>query len=269
MKHILKYMLFSLAAVIGLASCEKDENQVQYLSGTAPVLTASSTSALVLTVANKDNPAVSFSWTNPEYQFNTGVSSQDVNYTLQFDTSAAFNKPKEKSISKDLSYAMITKELNTFLLGLGLPDGVAHDVYIRLKSSLLNNSAVLYSNVIKISMNPYLDVVYPVPAKLYITGSATPGNWMAGGDPELVSQRFTKVDASTFQLTVTLSANNSYLFVPVYGDWNNKYGGLGANNTNNVNGDSFKPNGGDMKAPATTKPYTITVDFKTGTWTVQ
>ncbi|HMD00267.1 MAG TPA: SusE domain-containing protein [Ferruginibacter sp.] len=271
MKNILKFMLFSLG-IVALASCEKDENKVQYLGGTAPVLTASSTAPLVLTVANKDNPAVTFYWTNPNYQFNTGISSQDVSYTLQFDTTGSnFTNPKmgQKSVSKDLSTTLTVKELNTILLGMGLTENVAYSVEIRVKSTLANSSAPLYSNVIKITMTPYLDVVYPVPAKLYITGSATPGNWMGGGDPELVSQRFTKINASTFQLTVTLSANNSYLFVPVYGDWNNKYGGTGANNTNNVNGDAFKPNGGDMKAPATTKPYTITVDFKTGTWTVQ
>jgi hypothetical protein len=267
MKHILKFMLFSLA-VIGMASCEKDENKVEFLGGTAPTLSASSTAPLVLVVGNKDNTAITFSWTNPNYQFNTGISSQDVTYTLQIDTSSAFKKPKEKSISKDLSVPMITKDINAMLLGLGLPDGVARDVYIRVKSSLDNNSGALYSNIIKISMNPYLDVVYPVPAKLYITGSATPGNWMGGGDPELVPQRFTKVDASTFRITVNLSANNSYLFVPVYGDWNNKYGGTGGNNSNNVNGDAFKPNGSDMKAPAASRSYVITVDFKTGTWTV-
>jgi len=112
-------------------------------------------------------------------------------------------------------------------------------------------------------------VVYPVPAKLYITGSATPASWMGGGDPENVSQRFTKVSSSKFELTVTLSAGNSFLFVPVYGDWGNKYGYTGSNNTNNVNGDTFKPDGGDMKAPGVTKSYKVTVDFKTGKYTVE
>ena len=152
---------------------------------------------------------------------------------------------------------------------MGLAENVPHNMEIRVKSAMANNSAILYSNVIKIVVTPYLDVVYPVPAKLYITGSATPGNWMAGGDPELVSQRFTKVSTSRFELNITLSANNSYLFVPVYGDWNNKYGFTGANNGNNVNGDDFKPNGGDMKAPAATRSYKVSVDFKTGKFTVE
>ena len=271
MKRIFKFMLFSLA-VVAMASCEKDENKVEYIGGTAPALSASSTAPLVLTVANKDQPAVTFTWTNPNYQFNTGISSQDVTYTLQFDTTGSnftYAKKGEKSISKDLSYTLTQKELNTILLGMKMKDGVSHQIEIRVKSTLANSSVPLYSNVVKITITPYLDVVYPVPAKLYITGSATPGNWMGGGDPELVSQRFTQIDASTFEINIVLSANNSFLFVPVYGDWNNKYGYTGANNTNNVNGDAFKPNGGDMKAPGTTRSYKVTVDFKTGAYSVQ
>ena len=105
MKHIFKFMLFSFAAFT-LASCEKDENKVEFIGGTAPVLTASSTAPLLLSVVNKDNPAITFYWTNPNYQFNTGISSQDVTYTLQFDTTGSnFTSPKmgEKSISKNLS----------------------------------------------------------------------------------------------------------------------------------------------------------------------
>ena len=271
MKRIFKFLLFSLA-VIAIASCTKDENKAEYTGGTAPVLTASSTAPLVLLVANKDNPVITFSWTNPNYQFNSGISSQDVTYTLQFDTTGSnftYAKLGEKSISKDLSTTLTVKDLNTILLGMKMQDGVAHQIEIRVRSTLANSSVPLYSNVIKITITPYLDVLYPVPAKLYITGSATPASWMTMGDPELLSQKFTQLDASTFQINIVLSANNSFLFVPVYGNWQNKYGYVNANNTNNPNGDMFKPNGGDMRAPATTRSYKVTVDFKTGTWSLQ
>jgi len=272
MKPISKLVLITTMFSSLFFSCKKDENQVKYLGGTAPVLKASSTAPMVLLIANKDNPAVTFEWTNPNYQFSTGISSQDVTYTLQFDTTGAnFTNPKmgQKSIAKELATTLTVKDLNTLLLGMGLAENMPHNMEIRVKSTMANGSAALFSNVIKIVITPYLDVVYPVPAKLYITGSATPGNWMAGGDPELVSQRFTKVSTSKFELNLTLSANNSFLFVPFYGDWNNKYGFIGANNTNNVNGDDFKPEGGDMKAPATTRSYKITVDFKTGKWSLE
>ena len=101
-------------------------------------------------------------------------------------------------------------------------------------------------------------------------GSATPAGWQCGcGEPDLLSQKFTKLSSSKFELTITLSANNSYLLLPVYGSWSAKYGGTGGNNSNNVTGDLFKPNGSDLKAPASTGSYKITVDFKTGAFTVQ
>ena len=272
MKNIVKKIFFFSLLAATVASCKKDENKNYFEGGTAPVLTVSSAAPLVLLIANKDNQALGFTWTNPNYQFNTGPSSQDVAYTLQIDTAGAnFTNPKigEKSIPKELSTAITVKELNTLLVGMGLLENTPHNMEIRLKSNIINSSVPLYSNVIKIVITPYQDVVYPVPAKLYITGKASPASWMSGGDPELVSQRFTKVNSSKFELTITLSANNSFLFVPVYGDWSNKYGFTGSGNANNVNGDSFKPDGGDFLSPAVSKTYKITVDFKTGKYTVE
>jgi starch-binding outer membrane protein SusE/F len=272
MKKIIKSLIAIFALTVFFVSCKKDENQVVFLGGDAPVLKVNSTLPQTLLIGNAAQTSLSFDWTNPNYKFSTGNSSQDVSYTLQIDTLGAnFTNPKigERTISKDLSTSFTVKELNTLLLAMGLLENIPHVMEIRVKSTLANKSVPLYSNVIKVTITPYLDVVYPVPAKLYITGSASPASWMGGGDPENVAQRFTKVSSSKFELTVVLSANNSYLFVPVYGDWTNKYGFTGSNNSNATSGDSFKPDGGDMKAPATTGTYKITVDFKTGKWSIQ
>lgn len=274
MKNIVKLFLGTVITAAMFMSCSKDENKNFYEGGTNPILSASSTSALLLTLANKNNLAVTFSWTNPNYQFTTGISSQDVFYTLQIDTTNSnFTNPgkSEIAISKDLSYGITVGDLNTKLLAMNLLENVPHNIEFRLKATLINSTVPLYSNVVKIVVTPYLDVVYPVPAALYITGSATPASWQCGcGEPPLLSQKFTKVSSSKFELTLNLSANNSYLFLPVYGSWNAKYGGTGAgNNTNNVTGDDFKPNGSDLKAPGSSGSYKITVDFKTGKFTVQ
>jgi hypothetical protein len=52
--------------------------------------------------------------------------------------------------------------------------------------------------------------------------------------------------------------------LPVNGDWNVKYGGLGANNSNNVNEDEVRQGGADMLSPATSGNYKIEVDFQRG-----
>jgi starch-binding outer membrane protein SusE/F len=272
MIKILKTTFAFMLLIAVVASCKKDEIKSYFEGGTAPVLKASSTSPMALLIGNANNIALKFDWTNPNYQFASGPSSQDVTYTIQVDTTGAnFTNPKigEISIPKELTKTVTVKELNTLLLGMGLLENMPHNMEFRIKSNISNSNVPLYSNVLKIVITPYLDVVYPVPAKLFITGSATPASWMGGGDPENASQRFTKVNSSKFELTVTLSANNSFLFVPVYGDWGNKYGFTGGNNANNVTGDNFKPDGGDMKSPAVTKSYKVTVDFKTGKYTVE
>ncbi len=272
MKNILKLLFGSLFLAGTFLSCEKDENKIFYEGGTAPALTASSTSAMVLIIANKNNFAIKFNWTNPDYKFTTGISSQDVTYTLQFDTTgASFTNPKkyEKTISEDLDVSFTVGELNTAILAMDLVENMAHNMEIRVKSSLANGSVPLYSNVVKIVITPYLDVVYPVPANLYITGAATPGNWMGGGDPELLSQKFTKISSSEFQITsLAINPDQGFLFVPVYGNWSNKYGYTGAGLANNVNGDDFMPNGNDFKSPALSGNYRIYVSFKTGKYTM-
>lgn len=272
MKNLFKKLFILPLLLAAFASCDKDENQVVYEGGTDPVLRASATGPFILEIANKNQELIRFDWTNPNYQFNTGLSSQDVFYTLQIALAGTnFAKPAEKAIAKDLSTVLTVGELNGLLLGIELDFGVAHNLEVRLKSAMNNNTANLFSNVIAMTVTPYLDVKYPVPANLYITGSATPGNWQCGcGEPELLSQKFTQINAFTFELDITLSANNSYLLLPVYGSWSAKYGGVqNSNNTNNVFEDEFKPGGSDLKAPPTTRPYRITVDFKTGKFKVR
>lgn len=81
-------IIFSILLTLVMVSCKKDENQVMFEGGTAPVLTAS-TSTINLAFANADNQAVKLSWTNPDYRFNTGVSSHDVNYVVEIDIAGA------------------------------------------------------------------------------------------------------------------------------------------------------------------------------------
>src|SRR5687767_8503697 len=98
MKNLLKSLLLGLVAV-AFFSCEKDENQVVFEGGTPPLLSANVTT-LPLTFVNKDQNAITLSWTNPNYEFTTGVSSQDVTYTLEIDTTGAnFTSPLKQTLS--------------------------------------------------------------------------------------------------------------------------------------------------------------------------
>ena len=78
-----------------------------YEGGTDPVLSASTTGPLVLEILNKNLRPLSLPGQNPNYQFNTGISSQDVLYTLQIaEVVPILPKAAEKAISKDLSTSL-------------------------------------------------------------------------------------------------------------------------------------------------------------------
>ena len=272
-KYIINLFLIA-GMLVAFAACKKEENRVIFEGGTAPVLSASSTTPLIFVKDDAEKNAVTLNWTNPDYMFNTGLSSQNVTYTVEIDTVGSnFTNPAkaEAVVSSDLSKTFTVKELNTYLNAMDLAFNMAHEVEFRVKSTLANSSAPLYSNTVKINITPYLDTKYPVPDKLFITGGATPLGWQAGNgsEAEPPSQTFTKTNAYTFELTLALKANESYLFIPVYSSWSAKYGYDGAGNANNPDGDNFKPDGGDMKAPSTSGTYKITVDFKTGRYTVE
>jgi hypothetical protein len=273
MKKIINQSLFLMGLILLATACKKDENKVVFEGTDAPIVLSSTAPAtLVLKITDKANTAINFSWNNPGFKFNTGVSSQDVTYTLQIDTTNSnFTNPKiqEKSVAKELATSLTVGELNSLLLNMNLQFGVSHNIEMRIKAALSNNAVPVYSNVLKYTITPYLDVKYPVPTNLYITGSATPVGWQcACGEAPVTTQQFTKVNDYTFELTLALSANNEYLLLPVYADWGAKYGFTGDGGTNNVLGDSFKPSGNNIKAPTVSGNYKITVDFKTGSFSL-
>lgn len=270
MKKIFNWLLLPALFLITW-SCKKDENKIYFEGGTAPVLSATvTTPVLPLAFLTRADQAVKFSWTNPDYKFTTGVSSQDVTYILDVDTTGSnFTNPKKASVSvsKDLTKTFTQAEFNDLLLNqlLLMPD-MAHNIEVRITSKLVNSAAPLYSNVIKYTTTPYKIPPKVTPsANLYITGGATPGNWMGGGDPELLSQKFTKLTETTFELSsVTLSGGGEYLLVPVYGNWDNKFGAVVGTNDFPTGGGDFSAGGNNFKAPASSGNYKIEVNFQTG-----
>lgn len=265
MKNLVR--LFFVFFVAGaLASCEKKVEQINFEGGTPPVLTADR-AAVTVTFLTQANTALKLMWTNPDYKFTTGLSSQDVSYLVEIGVEGQnFTPVKALSISKDLTITFTQAELNDYLLNtLNLPPAVAANVQFRVTSRLLNNAVPLTSNIMKFVITPFAippKVAPPASGKLFIVGNATPGGW--NNPVPVPSQEFTKVNDLFYTLTVNIIGGNSYLFLPVNGDWGTKYGFIGSNNANNVDEDDFKIQGGDMKAPVASGLYKIDVDFQKG-----
>ncbi|MBS1559552.1 MAG: SusE domain-containing protein [Bacteroidetes bacterium] len=269
------YKLITILWAIGLvfASCNNPETKMMYQSGTAPVLTVSSTANLTL-MPNANNAVLSslqFQWTNPNYQFTNGVNTQSVTYTLQVDTVGSnFTNPNMGVITftNAVSNNFTIKALNGLCGQLQLADGTPHTFAFRIKSTLANGSLPLYSNTVQITITTYLDVVYPVPANLYIVGDATPSGWQNDSSKPDATQTFTKVNPYTFQLNSIALTANQFLFIPVAGSWTHKYAFNAPSSSNNPMGDVFTPDASSNFQAPPAGNYKIIVNFKTAKYTM-
>lgn len=276
MKTIFSKLFFLGAALSLLQACTKDQAQEFYEGGTAPALTANVSSNIPLQFANADKEAIKLSWTNPNYQFASGISSQDVSYLMEIDTTGAnFTNPGKQSISisKDLSISFTQGQFNDYLLNqLQLRAGSPHNLDIRITASLgTAASTKLASNVLKFTATPYaIPPKVPVPSSgnLYLVGSATAGGW--NNPVPVPTQQFTRVSATLYEITIPLTGGQEYLMLPVNGDWSNKYAVPDKNAAGLADGGDFGYNRNDnFPGPGASGNYKITVDFQRGKFTVK
>ena len=161
-----------LAAIIVLlmASCKKEGQQYYVTQGSFPgkeALTASP-SNIVLTKANDNDTAVTFTW--PAASFGDKLA---VAYTLQLyvpsDTSGTNAWANAKSFTAGnniVTYSFITKDLNSLLNTMSLPAGIADTIAVRIKADVpqYNGSASsvpsVYSNTLVIQITPYALSLY-------------------------------------------------------------------------------------------------------------
>lgn len=255
-----------------LVSCAKDETKVIYKGGTSPVLTANLTDSIPLPVTDTTSNAVTFSWTNPNYEFSDGISSLNVTYNLQIDTSGAnFSSVNMQTvaINSDLSTTFTVSSLNKLLAnGLLFSTGVSHKIDVRIKSFLGTGSVPLYSNTLSFSVTPFAPppkIVPPSNGQLFIVGDATPGGWPPLTNDQSIEQ-FTQVSSTLYKITIQLNGGKEYKFVAIPGQWTEQWSVKDADTF--PNGGNFVLNGGNCIAPDASGLYDIVVNFQLGTFTV-
>lgn len=273
--YINRFSLF--AAMLFLFACEKVENRISYQGGTQPTL-AGSTTAVRLEAGEENNTAIRFTWTNPNYQFTTGLSSQDVKYTLEIDTlgaNFASSKKYTTVFSKDLAKTYTVGELNAILgntMRLQLDPRRSYTFQARITSSLgIGTDAVpLQSNVITFTTSPFPPppkVAVPTAGTLWATGDAFASSWQNPlPAPFSTSQQFTRVSTTKYELEVDMPGGGNYKLIQTQGDWGSQYhmltGGTWA-------GGEFEKRDADpgFPGPPTAGRYKITVDFQLGVFT--
>jgi starch-binding outer membrane protein SusE/F len=278
MKKYFNKIIIGLSSLLFLAACQKNVTDITYAGGaTPPVLTASVATGdtVFLTAADSLGTALTLSWTNPNYKFSNGISSLNVNYTLQIDTVGSnFTNPNivQVSLTSVLGTSFTVSDLNSKLFGsLFLQTGVPHQIAMRLESFVNQGSLTLYSNVLTYTITPYAIppvVDPPSSGTLFITGSATNLGWMVGGTPASVAgQQLTQVTPLLYTITLPLIGGQQFLLVPVAGDWSNKYATSDASSP--TTGGTFSYNAANnFNGPAATGTYTVTFNFQTGLYTI-
>ena len=272
MKKIIQPLIIALSSLVFLASCSKEEDREIFLGGKVPVLAASVSGSIPLGFATENNAAVKFSWTNPEYDFASGISSQDVVYTLEIDVAgASFSGANKKtiSVSKELSIAYTQKEFNIILSDLQLKLNTPASIEVRVIASLGAAVTRLTSNVMRFNVTPFAPppkVPVPTMGTLWIIGDAVASGWNNPLPPPFVTnQRFTKVTDTQYELVVALKPG-AYKLIQENGVWGTQYHMV----EGTASGGTFQKKDSDpaFPGPATAGNYNIVVDFQTGRFTV-
>ncbi len=157
--YITRALGVSAALMVLTTSCKKDEVKVNADFGATPTLTASTTAPIVLLQDNEDAPALSFSWKPYTIALSDGSKAvSSVTYTLQIaksGTNFAPNKEISAGGNTASSLTIKTKDLNTALQSLKLPNGTPSQVDVRLRTSVVGNLDPVYSPVTTLTVTPY------------------------------------------------------------------------------------------------------------------
>jgi starch-binding outer membrane protein SusE/F len=270
MKNIFNYICFAFFTIGFLTGCEKDETKAEFLGGTAPVLT-SSTDEVDMNFANENNIGLSLHWTNPDYNFNSGRSSQSVTYIVEIDTAGAnFKTPtrKQLSLTGDLGVNILVKELNDYLLNqMQLTPNTTYNLEIRVVASLDSKYSVLTSNVVSLIARPYSippKVSPPATGDLWMLGDATFAGWNNPiAAPYDNSQKFTKVSETVYEIVTEMPGAGGYKLIQENGVWATQYHMLAGGTWE---GGDFEMKDAEPQFPGPPTPgtYKITIDFQRG-----
>lgn len=230
-----------------LLSCEKDEERVTLRVGTAPVLTASTTS-MVLLEEDAANDALTLTWNEADFGFDAAVD-----YALQIDTAGDnfATAPYTVSMGNELEKSWTVEELNTLLTKLKYTPEEAQDVAIRIRATVSDLVAPVYSNVSTINVTPYSTMVEP--GYLYVPGGYQ--GWSVDTAPALISVEDNGI--YTGVISFVGADSKEFKFTPER-DWDTDYG----------QGDtpgSLKVQGGNLTVP-NFETYMITANLNNNTW---
>ncbi|WP_069659796.1 SusE domain-containing protein [Arcticibacter eurypsychrophilus] len=215
MKKIFKNIGIITLTMLVFASCKKDEEKLSVTAGEAPAL-AVSTNTLVLTPATASDTVITFSWNKQEVTWSTPANATDITtYTLEIDSAGQnFASPYDVDFTGFVKGKYTGADFNALMVSkVNLPSDVASHIELRLKTSIAPNQSPVYSNVVSLTVTPY--VVIPEYVSLYVAGSHQ--GWAPSTAPAIGSVK----DDGTYEGFVNFpDASTDYKLTSAR-DWNN------------------------------------------------
>jgi len=169
MKQILNIFAFALLSFM-IISCDKDEDLTVIHETTQSKISLDKT-AIVLDKDNQDAVALSINWSKSVFDLSV-VSTQQLQIGIK-----GKNFVKASTIDAVTSPLTLTnKELNNIALALGATPDVPAEMEVRLRTKV--GEGVFYSNLINLTVTPFLlGPVYNY-TDLYLIGDATSAGWV-------------------------------------------------------------------------------------------
>lgn len=183
-------LLLLIASASVLTSCKKQDIKA-YLSPSGSMqfnTTLSTNSTITLLQVNAASNVGSFTWTAADFGYKAAVtySIQMCKGGTNFSSSATTT---EVAAGSGLSKTMTVGELNAKMQEI-ISDGVATPVDMRVKADVGSGVTPLYSNVIKFTINSYLDIVsYGFPDAMNIAGNGQSPQWDPPTSPQICKVR--------------------------------------------------------------------------------
>ena len=141
---------------------------------------------------------------------------------------------------------------------------------MRVLASIGSIATSMASNKLVFKVLPYAPppkVPVPTAGTLWVTGNAFASDWSNPlPSPFDVSQKFTKVSDTQYELVVDMLSSGNYKLIQEQGVWGTQYKKL----TGDASSGTFEKKDADpgFDAPAVAGKYKLVFDFQAGTYTV-
>ncbi|MCI4667356.1 MAG: SusE domain-containing protein [Bacteroidia bacterium] len=191
--------------------------------------------ALVLTEAEADK-TVTFEWNKADYGFEAATS-----YTLQVDRAGSgFANAISLTNSTSTSVTLTYGDINSALIAGGIPDNVANDLVLRVKSDISDEVEEVYSDSINISITPYRAIIqYPL--------LAVPGSYQGWNPNDSVNAVFDRAFNGQYEGFLYFDATGvEFKFADPAQGWALNWGDTGGDGVLDQDGDNLSSSDGGM-----------------------